>query len=183
MRSSLRLSLVLVFLCASAARPEVAPSEAEISAKLCGLLRSHVGDAGPGAVAVVAKNGVIVGQCAMGAADVENNRPMTTHTVFDLASCSKQFTAMAIMILAERGKLTFEDQARKFLPELATHDPAIRVVDLLHMTSGLPDYPKLLDHLEDKSNLDVLHAVAGRPLSSRLVRSSVIVIQITFCWR
>jgi CubicO group peptidase (beta-lactamase class C family) len=118
----------------------------------------------PGAVAVVARDGIVVGQATAGYANVASRVAMTTHTVFDLASCSKQFTAMAVMILAERGKLSFDDDARRFLPELAKRDPPIRVSDLLHMTSGLPDYEKLLDHLEDKSNIDVLNAVARRPL-------------------
>lgn len=118
----------------------------------------------PGAVAVVAREGVVIGQATAGYANVASRDALTTHTVFDLASCSKQFTAMAMMILVEQGKLSFGDDARRFLPELAKRDPPIRVSDLLHMTSGLPDYEKLLDRLEDKSNLDVLNAVARRPL-------------------
>lgn len=140
------------------------PARAELSAKLHGLLLSHVSADGPGAVVVVARDGKIVGQSALGCADVEKKLPLDTATVFDLASCTKQFTAMAIMILAERGKLSFDDDARRYLPELALRETPIRLTDLLHMTSGLPDYEKLLDHLEDKTNLDVLHAVAKQPL-------------------
>lgn len=140
------------------------PTRAEQSAKLHELLLSHVSADGPGAVVIVARGGDVIGQTAIGYADVEEKRPMDAGTVFDLASCSKQFTAMAVMILAERGKLSFDDDARRYLPELAVREPPIRVSDLLHMTSGLPDYEKLLDHLEDKTNLDVLHAVAAQPL-------------------
>jgi CubicO group peptidase (beta-lactamase class C family) len=142
----------------------VADATTDLSGEIHDVLARAVPADGPGAVAMVLKEGKVVGQGAVGWADVKNRIPITTHTVFDLASCSKQFTAMAVMILAERGKLSFEDDARKFLPELAERDPPVRVADLLHMTSGLPDYEKILDHLEDKTNTDVLNAVARRPL-------------------
>jgi CubicO group peptidase (beta-lactamase class C family) len=140
------------------------PTRAELSAKLHELLLTHVSADGPGAIVIVARDGKIVGQAALGHADVEKKLPLDSTTVFDLASCTKQFTAMAVMILAERGKLSFDDDARRYLPELAVREPPIHLSELLHMTSGLPDYEKLLDHLEDKTNLDVLHAVAAQPL-------------------
>lgn len=160
--------LVAVMLCVLLAPPIAAwggtSSQAGLSHRIRQVLAPHVTGDGPGAIVVVARDGVVVGQCAMGYADVERKIPIDSGTVFDLASCSKQFTAVGIMILADRGKLAIEDDARKFLPELSVRQPPIRICDLLHMTSGLPDYEKLLDHLEDKTNLDVLHAVAARPL-------------------
>ena len=158
-----RLLLTLIFAAAIPSRA-FADGVADLSREIRDVLSREVPPDGPGAVVVVLKDGKVVGQSAAGWADVKRQVPITTHTVFDLASCSKQFTAMAVMILSERGKLSLEDDARKFLPELASHDTAIRIVDLLQMTSGLPDYEKLLDHLEDKTNGDVLNAVARRPL-------------------
>lgn len=161
--AAVRLLLMLLLPVAGIVRAGTAPL-ADASQKICGLIARQVPPGEPGAVVVVARNGAIVARCADGYADVQQKATLGTESVFDLASCSKQFTAMAIMILADRGKLSFDDDARRYLPELATHDPPIRISNLLHMTSGLADYEKLLDHLEDKTNLDVLHAVASRPL-------------------
>lgn len=151
--------LVPVFVARTAASDQV-----DFSQAIHRTLAQQIQNDGPGAIVAVARDGVVIGQCALGDADVGRKIPIDAETVFDLASCSKQFTAMGIMILADRGKLAFEDDARRFLPELVVREPPIRICDLLHMTSGLPDYEKLLDHLEDKTNLDVLNAVASRPL-------------------
>lgn len=139
-------------------------NDGDLSVAIRAVLAGAVTADGPGAIIVVLKDGSVIGQGAVGFADMARQTPITSHTLFDLASCSKQFTAIAVMILAERGKLALEDDARKFMPELPARDPPVRVCDLLHMTSGLPDYEKLLDHLEDKTNLDVLKAVTARQL-------------------
>ncbi len=79
---------------------------------------------------------------AFGLANVESGVPITAATVFDLASASKQFTAMAILLLEAEGKLSLESPVRDFVPELPTYregDP-IRIRHLLHHTSGLRDY-------------------------------------------
>lgn len=160
--------LVIVLLCALLAPATgvrgATIGKAELTAQIRHALAPRVTSEGPGAIVVVARDGVLVAEGALGYADVERKIPISDDTVFDLASCSKQFTAMGIMILADRGKLTLNDDARQFLPELAVRQPPIRICDLLHMTSGLSDYEKLLDDLEEKTNLDVLHAVAARPL-------------------
>lgn len=161
-----RLAAVIswVLLALLSAAPGGTSRPTELSERIRQVLAPQVASGGPGAIVVVARDGVVLGQYAMGYANLETKIPIDGNTVFDLASCSKQFTAMGIMVLADGGKLAFDDDARKYLPELAARQPPIRIADLLHMTSGLPDYEKLLDHLEDKSNLDVLHAVAARPL-------------------
>ena len=161
-RVAWRLAFILLLVAAGMARAESA-EQTELAGKLRELIARQVPPDGPGAVVVIARNGAILAECAYGYSDVERKTPLTPESVFDLASCSKQFTAMAIMVLADRAKLSFDDEARRYLPELAPHDQPIRISDLLHMTSGLPDYEKLLEHLEDRTNLDVLHAVASRP--------------------
>src|SRR4030095_2792444 len=79
-------------------------------------------------------------QKGYGLADIETRIPITTKTTFDLASVSKQFTAMAIMMLAERGKLSYDDTLTKFFPEFPSYAQKITVRHLLNHTSGLPDY-------------------------------------------
>jgi CubicO group peptidase (beta-lactamase class C family) len=77
-------------------------------------------------------------------ASLEHNIPITPDTVFDVASVSKQFTAFAIALLAKRGKLSLDDNVRKYVPELPEFGKPITVRHLVHHTSGLRDYGALL---------------------------------------
>jgi CubicO group peptidase (beta-lactamase class C family) len=92
---------------------------------------------------LVLKDGKVVHKKGYGLADLEKEVPITPETTFELASMSKQFTATAIMVLHDQGKLSFDDDVRKFLPGLPVYDPKrpIRIRDLLNHTSGLKDYP------------------------------------------
>jgi CubicO group peptidase (beta-lactamase class C family) len=117
------------------------PSQlAQKSAKVDQLMSALVGEASPGAAVVVIQDGKVVHQKGYGLANVETRAPITTNTTFDLASVSKQFTAMAIMMLAERGKLAYDDPITKFFPEFPAYASKITVRHLLNHTSGLPDY-------------------------------------------
>lgn len=91
---------------------------------------------------LVAKDGKVVFRSAYGKANFEWNIPNTPDTKFNLASISKQFTAMAIMILAEEGKVRLDEPISQYLPgfrkELAER---ITISQLLSHTSGLPDEP------------------------------------------
>ncbi len=96
----------------------------------------------PGAAVIVLKQGQPLLLKGYGLADIATKAPITPDSVFDLASVSKQFTSMAVMQLAERGKLNYDDDVRKWIHELPIFDAAkpIRVRDLLNQSSGLPDY-------------------------------------------
>lgn len=95
---------------------------------------------GPGCAVAVVKDGKIAHLKGYGLADVRSRKPITPDSVFDLASCSKQFTATCVLLLADRGKLRLDDDARRFLPELKERPSPVRVANLLGMTSGLPEY-------------------------------------------
>lgn len=144
----------------------LSPVQDEAPAKIEKILKSNFPGSGPGAAVAVVKEGKLLHTAARGLSDVEKKIAITPDSVFDLASCSKQFTAMAIMILVERGKLAFSDDARKVLKELPEYDPKrpIRILDLLHMTAGLDDYLKLVKNFATDTNEDALKAVAARPL-------------------
>lgn len=96
----------------------------------------------PGAAVLVLHRGNVLLERGYGLANVEKKTPISPTTNFDLASCSKQFTALAVMLLADRGNLSFDDDVRKHIPELPAFDEKrpVRIRDLLHHTSGLPDY-------------------------------------------
>ena len=127
--------------------PPPAPTiraDARLSAAIDGLVAAQLSPGGPGVAVAVVKDGVIVHQQGYGYADIENRTPLSPDMRFDLASVSKQFTAMAVMILAERGLISLEDAAGKHLREFARAvDPRareIRVIDMLQMVEGFVDY-------------------------------------------
>jgi N-acyl-D-aspartate/D-glutamate deacylase/CubicO group peptidase (beta-lactamase class C family) len=98
-----------------------------------------VGDS-PGAAVMVIEDGEILFEGGFGLADIEFQTPITPQSAFRLASVSKQFTAMAVMILAERGQLAYDDKLVRYLPELERFGDDITLRHLLTHTGGLPDY-------------------------------------------
>ena len=112
--------------------------------------------------------GKVLHRKGYGLAILEHRVPVTPRTVLRLASVSKQFTAMAVMILAERGRLSYADDVRKHIPELPAVDPKrpIRIHDLLHHTSGIPDYTNMMEELgrpiHRVRNEDVVKLLAGK---------------------
>lgn len=76
----------------------------------------------------------------MGSANLEHTVSITPATIFEAGSVSKQFTAAAALILAQQGKLSLDDDVRKYLPELPVYDAPITIRHLIHHTSGLRDW-------------------------------------------
>ncbi|MDP1676370.1 MAG: serine hydrolase domain-containing protein [Bacteroidota bacterium] len=94
----------------------------------------------PGASVLVMKNDTIIFKKAYGSANLEESRAVTTATNFRLASITKEFTAMCILILQEQGKLSFDDKLVTFFPDLPLYGKDITARNLLNHTSGLVDY-------------------------------------------
>lgn len=100
----------------------------------------------PGAVLLIAKDGVPIYKMAFGMASLELNVPMNTQNVFRLASVSKQFTAICILQLAQEGKLSLNDDIRKFLHDYNSHGRIITIENLLYQTSGITSYTEKIDY-------------------------------------
>jgi CubicO group peptidase (beta-lactamase class C family) len=98
----------------------------------------------PGCAVGIFRDGKILYEKGYGAADLENDIPISPATVFYVGSVSKQFTAMAAALAIKQGSLSVDDSIRKFLPELPAYADAITVRDLVHHTSGLRDYNTLI---------------------------------------
>jgi CubicO group peptidase (beta-lactamase class C family) len=93
----------------------------------------------PGCSVAIARSGEVIYKHAIGMADLEHNVALTTDSVFDIGSVSKEFTAASIVLLGQAGKLKLSDPLRKFIPELpATYGP-ITLDHLIHHTAGVPD--------------------------------------------
>jgi CubicO group peptidase (beta-lactamase class C family) len=98
----------------------------------------------PGASVTVIQNGKVLFVKGYGLANVEEKIRCTPETNFRLASLTKQFTAMSILILADRGKLSLDDSLIEFFPEFRSYAKQITVRHLLGHTSGLIDYEDLI---------------------------------------
>jgi N-acyl-D-amino-acid deacylase len=85
-----------------------------------------------------AEKGKVLYKKAFGVTDYKTNQPLTTTSSFNLASVTKQFICMCIMILKERGQLQFDDDCKKYIPELPYDNISIR--NLMTHTSGIPEY-------------------------------------------
>jgi CubicO group peptidase (beta-lactamase class C family) len=107
------------------------------------LMGPYTGDV-PSASVLVLRDGVPVLRRSYGLANLEDKIAATPQTNYRLASMTKQFTASAILLLAEDGKLTLDDRARKWLPSLPAAADAITIRHLLTHTGGLIDYEDIM---------------------------------------
>jgi len=88
----------------------------------------------------ISRNGQLIYSKAWGLADLERNVPLTTSSITEAGSVSKQFTAAAILLLEQQGKLSINDDVRKFIPELPDYGSPILIRYLLHHASGIRDW-------------------------------------------
>lgn len=109
----------------------------------------------PGCALSVIQEGKVVYEKGYGMASLEHSVPITPNTVFYAGSVSKQFVAMAVALLAERGALSFDDDIRVYVPEIPAYERPITIRHLIHHTSGLRDYLQL-SYLAGKSYLDAM---------------------------
>lgn len=99
---------------------------------------------GPGAAVAVVRNGEIQYKNGFGLANLEYDIPITPSTVFHIASVSKQFTTFSILLLEKEGKLSLDDDIRKFIPEVPDFGKKITLGNLANHTSGMRDQWNLL---------------------------------------
>src|SRR5262245_50794038 len=118
----------------------------------------------PGCVLGVVKDGELIYKRGYGMADLERKIPMAPSTVFNIASISKQFTAACIALLAQQGKISLDDNIRKYVPETPEFRSPITIRHLVHQTSGLRDSYDLYDivgrNYEDADQDAVLELLA-----------------------
>ena len=98
----------------------------------------------PGCAAAVSLNGEVVFEKAFGLADLEHNVPNTPQTIFESGSVAKQFTAAALVLLQQDGKLNLDDPVRKYIPELPEYGSPLTIRHLLNHTAGLRDWGTVL---------------------------------------
>lgn len=101
---------------------------------------------------LIAEQGNVIYKASFGYANEETKEKLNENSIFELASVSKQFTAMAIVMLHEKGKLNYDDAMSEYLPELAVYKN-ITIRNLLTHTSGIADYMEVMDTIFDKSKI------------------------------
>jgi CubicO group peptidase (beta-lactamase class C family) len=103
------------------------------------ILKPSANRTSPGAAVAVIQDGKVVFAKGYGAANLEYDIPITADTIFHVASVSKQFTAMSLVLLEQDGKLKIDDDVHKYLPELPEYGSTITIRNLLQHTSGIRD--------------------------------------------
>ena len=119
----------------------------------------------PGVALAVVKDGKIVLARGYGLANVELQVPVKPDTIFQSGSTGKQFTATAVMILMEEGKLSLDDKIAKYFPDAPESWSGITIRHLLTHTSGMGDYAADFDMRRDYTEDDLFKMVKGVPLA------------------
>ncbi len=147
------------------------PSPTELPSRIDEYMAARVERDHFSGTILLAKNGGVLFSRGYGMANLEHDIPCTTKTKFRLGSITKQFTAMAILILQERGKLAVTDPIKKYLPSAPKAWDEITIHHLLTHTSGITNYTDLPDFLKSLRNpvtLDELIAkFKDKPLGSK----------------
>ncbi|HLM03511.1 MAG TPA: serine hydrolase domain-containing protein [Pyrinomonadaceae bacterium] len=146
------------------ATAQTQPSDNEAAKKVDAFLSQWDKNDMPGCAVGAVKDGRLVYKRAFGMANLDYDVPNTTSTLFNLASSSKPFTAASIALLAQQGKLSLDDDIRKYLPEMPKYDETITIRHLIHHSSGIREYQALLlfggqtpdNALSDKTILNLL---------------------------
>jgi CubicO group peptidase (beta-lactamase class C family) len=134
------------------ARPSAAQS-ADMAARIDSIFAHHDHTHTPGCAVGVVRDGEFVFKRGYGMANLEYGVANSAASVFRIGSVSKQFTAAAVVLLEQEGKLSLEDDLRDYLPAMPSYGSPITLRHLLHHTSGVRDYLELM-HLSGKRDAD-----------------------------
>lgn len=131
------------------------------------LARTMSTDTTPGLAILVMRDGVVTHSTGYGLADLATRANITENTPFYLASISKQFTAFAVLRLADQGLLSLDDRLSRFIPELSGPAAQATIRQTLTHSSGIPDHYRFIQSwpaLRHLNNADVLDTVRTKPL-------------------
>jgi CubicO group peptidase (beta-lactamase class C family) len=138
------LAAVLVAAGSANAQTTAKPHESAIAARIDAIFKDFDKPTSPGCAVAAYQDDRIVFKRAYGMANLDHDVRLTPTSIFHVASVSKQFTAAAILLLAQDGKLSLDDDVRKHIPELTDFGHKITIRHLAHHTSGIRDQWELL---------------------------------------
>jgi CubicO group peptidase (beta-lactamase class C family) len=139
--------LAILFACAFPAVAQAPSPEHPTSQQLNAIFSSIASPEDPGLAVFIRQNGRTLFEREYGSRDLRSGLPIDAHTNFRLASFTKQFTAMAIMLLVHDGKLTYDEHLTDIFPEFPAYGRTITVRNLLNHTAGLVAYEDLMDKM------------------------------------
>jgi CubicO group peptidase (beta-lactamase class C family) len=139
LRSRVRHAALLIAFAPAAAVAQGSPTADSVAA-VDRIFANWSSRQSPGCAVGVARNGQTILERAYGMANLEYDVPNTPTTIFEAGSVSKQFTASAVVLLAQQGKLSLDDEVSKHIPELPDYDTPITIRQMLNHTSGLRDW-------------------------------------------
>src|SRR6478735_2862247 len=137
MRLTTSLLAALVFPSVASAQQQLAD---DVAGRVDAVFSRYARTDGPGCALGIYQNGAITYSKGYGAANLEYGVPITPTTPFISGSVAKQFTAAAIALLVEQGRISLDDDVRKYIPELPDYGAKITIDQLVHHTSGLRDF-------------------------------------------
>jgi CubicO group peptidase (beta-lactamase class C family) len=157
------LSLSLNLICAKA------QSQTSLAAAVDRIVSTEFKSDEPGGVVLIAQKDKIIYKKAFGMANLELNVPMKEEMVFNIASMTKQFTAVAVLQLAEQGKLSLQDEIIKYLPDYPVSGQKITIENLLTHTAGIPaPAPEAMTKLQGEKRLvtlpEIINTFKDKPL-------------------
>jgi CubicO group peptidase (beta-lactamase class C family) len=155
------LGAILLFVYAASAQEDAAAT-----AKVDEFIRAEMQrQKVPGVALAVVRGGRVVYAKGYGWANVEHQVAVKPETIFQSGSVGKQFTAAAVMLLVEEGKIGLDDKIGKYFPDAPETWNAITVRHLLTHTSGMTDYPRDFDFRRDYTEQDLYEKIKAAPLA------------------
>ena len=148
MKLKLIIVIVALLTLGTAAETPAQSSEAPTAKKIDAVFSRVTSSDAPGLAVLVRKNGSTVFERGYGVRELRTKAKIDAHTNFRLASFTKQFTAMAIMLLVHDGKLRYDETLTEIFPDFPAYGKTISIHNMLNHTSGLPDYEDLMDAAE-----------------------------------
>ena len=148
MKLKLIVAIVALLTLGTAAKTSGQSSETPADNRIDAVFSSVTSPNAPGLAVLVRKNGHAVFERGYGVRDLHSKTKIDTPTNFRLASFTKQFTAMAIMLLVHDGKLRYDETLAEIFPDFPVYGKSITIRNLLNHTSGLPDYEDLMESVE-----------------------------------
>ena len=160
--STLPLAALLLGVPCGVARAVQADPTTRVDAFIAAeMQRQHI----PGVALAVVRDGRIVLAKGYGFANLEHQAPVKPETIFQSASVGKQFTATAVMMLVEAGRVSLDDPITKYFPDAPDRWKAITVRHLLTHTAGTTDYPDDFDFRRDYTEEELLARAEAIPLA------------------
>jgi len=155
LRSGQLCFLILVLVVPNFLSPADRYPPDQVASRIDAIFAPLAGASSPGLAVLVRKDGRTVIERGYGLRELRTFVKIDSQTNFRLASCSKQFTAMSIMLLVHDGKLHYDDQLTDVFPDFPAYGKAITIRNLLNHTSGLPDYEDLMAAAETRNHAPI----------------------------